>query len=183
MNRLILLALLLFSVPAWATQYYVSNTGSDSANGLTLGTAWLTIGHANSTLVAGDTVDIVAGSYPESITKGNSGSAGLPITYEAYQGGTVIMDGSETPAGWTLDTGSIYKVTSWSPPYAGFVWQDNYTFLTSEASEGARCAGLTVEHRCLRDAGLQCAVFVDTVKRTSNLSVAENGMNRERANG
>ena len=141
MNRLILLALLLFSVPAWATQYYVSNTGSDSANGLTLGTAWLTIGHANSTLVAGDTVDIVAGSYPESITKGNSGSAGLPITYEAYQGGTVIMDGSETPAGWTLDTGSIYKVTSWSPPYAGFVWQDNYTFLTSEASEGAMIAG------------------------------------------
>jgi hypothetical protein len=40
------LLLLLLSLPALATQYYISATGSDSNNGTTTGTAWLSPNHA-----------------------------------------------------------------------------------------------------------------------------------------
>ncbi|MFL5626380.1 MAG: choice-of-anchor Q domain-containing protein, partial [Ktedonobacteraceae bacterium] len=45
------------------TNYYVASTGNDSNNGLTLGSAWLTLAHAHSVLVAGDTCSVLDGTY------------------------------------------------------------------------------------------------------------------------
>jgi hypothetical protein len=75
------------------TTYYVALTGSDTYPG-TEAWPWRTIQKAANTLVAGDTVYIRAGTYPERVVPQNSGSAGSTITYAAYPGETVTIDGS-----------------------------------------------------------------------------------------
>ncbi|HXS57514.1 MAG TPA: right-handed parallel beta-helix repeat-containing protein, partial [Hanamia sp.] len=55
--RLSLTILFLYSVAYGQTTYYVSNAGSDAANGLTTATAWQTIAKVNSfSFASGDTV-------------------------------------------------------------------------------------------------------------------------------
>ena len=78
----------------YATNYYVSTSGSDTNTG-TLSTPWKTITKAADKLVAGDTVYIRAGTYKEQVVPKNSGNAtnGF-ITYSAYQGETVTVDGA-----------------------------------------------------------------------------------------
>src|SRR5687768_11104857 len=63
--------------------YYVRKTGSNSNNGTSPSTAWLTLGKvlgSGSTVVAGDTIYVGAGNYHELITVAVSGSSGNPIT-------------------------------------------------------------------------------------------------------
>jgi chitodextrinase len=73
--------------------YYVSPTGSDSANG-SQSTPWLTIQHAASTVTAGATVYVEGGTYHQSVNFTTSGTATAPITFESYPGQTAIIDGS-----------------------------------------------------------------------------------------
>jgi len=73
--------------------YYVAPTGSDSNPG-TEAQPWRTIQKAAHTLVAGDTVYIKAGTYRERVVAQNSGSPGHYITYAAYPGDTVTIDGT-----------------------------------------------------------------------------------------
>jgi hypothetical protein len=73
--------------------YYVAPAGSD-ANPGTEAQPWRTIQNAAETLVAGDTVYIRAGTYRERVVPHNSGCAGSTITYAAYPGDTVTLDGS-----------------------------------------------------------------------------------------
>jgi parallel beta-helix repeat protein len=75
------------------TTYYVALTGNDGYSG-TEAWPWRTIQKAANTLVAGDTVYIRAGTYPERVEPLNSGSTGSYITYTAYPGETVTIDGS-----------------------------------------------------------------------------------------
>jgi hypothetical protein len=90
---LFLLSTLLFS----GNVYYVDGTnGNDQDNGLSLQTAWRTIGKANRTLRAGDTVYIRGGTYRENdnnscIRPRYSGNAGNPITYSNYNNEEVIV--------------------------------------------------------------------------------------------
>jgi hypothetical protein len=63
-----------------ATTYYVSKTGSDSANGSS-GSPWLTIGHAAGIVSAGDVVNIGAGTYSENVTLSRSGTSGSRILF------------------------------------------------------------------------------------------------------
>jgi hypothetical protein len=78
------------------TQYYVNaSTGSDSNNGLTTGTAWATIGYADSTVTAGDTVNVASGNYTGGFATTKNGSAGSPITYvSTVKHGAKIVGGS-----------------------------------------------------------------------------------------
>jgi len=76
-----------------ATIYYVAPTGKDSNLG-TMDQPWQTIQKAADTLVAGDTVYIRAGVYSEQVIPQNSGSAGQSITYAAYPGEMVTIDGT-----------------------------------------------------------------------------------------
>jgi hypothetical protein len=83
-------------VLAAPTTYYVSTLGNDGNDGLdpTPAHAWLTIQHAADTMVAGDTVEIKAGTYTEEIEVTTSGAVGSYITYKNYASGTVIIDGT-----------------------------------------------------------------------------------------
>ncbi|NQT71779.1 MAG: putative Ig domain-containing protein [Chloroflexi bacterium] len=77
-----------------ATIYYVDGTnGNDDWPG-TEGQPWKTISKAANTLTAGDTVYVKSGTYYEKISPQNSGSSGNWITYAAYPGHTVMIDGT-----------------------------------------------------------------------------------------
>jgi parallel beta-helix repeat protein len=81
----------------FATNYYVSPSGNDNNNGLTLTTAFKTIEKATYAVAPGDTVFIRNGVYfktdPESLIAylTISGTASNPITYKAYPGETPIL--------------------------------------------------------------------------------------------
>lgn len=103
----IIIIILLFSVKAKATTYYVSNAGSDAASGTTTGTSWQTIGKTNTTVTSNDTVYFKGG---DSFT----GSKLLIIAkyYGSYGSGRAIITGFQTLGGfsqsgnvWTLSTG------------------------------------------------------------------------------
>jgi hypothetical protein len=83
----IALAAILFSAEsATATEYYVSASGSDSNNGTSLDTPFLTIQKAAGLTNPGDTVYVTNGTYgPLSITRSGSASGGY-IAYQAYPG-------------------------------------------------------------------------------------------------
>ncbi len=73
--------------------YYVAPTGSDSDPG-TEDQPWSTIQKAADTLVAGKTVYVRAGTYEERVILLNSGAPDDYITYSAYPGETVTIDGA-----------------------------------------------------------------------------------------
>jgi len=75
MRRILLVLLLLSAVTAVAqNNYYVTSTGSDS-NSCSQSSPCATIDHAGSLTVAGDTVHVAAGTYNQSVTIPNAGTA------------------------------------------------------------------------------------------------------------
>jgi hypothetical protein len=78
---------------ALPAEYYVKPGGSDTNPGTNELVAWQTIQKAADTMVAGDTVYIMAGTYNEKVTPQNSGSPGMYITYTAYPCTTPVIDG------------------------------------------------------------------------------------------
>ena len=103
---ILILSSISFFIPlkinATGNTYYVSKSGNDSHTGLGAdsGHAWLTIQKAASTMVAGDTVEIEAGTYNEQVHPTNSGTAGNYITYENYGTDAVIISGSGVSVGY-----------------------------------------------------------------------------------
>jgi hypothetical protein len=91
MKKLVLLIFLYFmfsAESALSADYYVRTDGNDSTcNGLQDeaagdgSCAWATVQKAANTVVAGDTVNIGAGTYAEYVSETTSGSSGLPISY------------------------------------------------------------------------------------------------------
>lgn len=77
MKKLLLFLLLLTSsVNCWATSYFLSPTGSDAANGLSSGTAWLSPNHS---LNCGDTISAASGTYSTAnFTSGKWGTVTCP---------------------------------------------------------------------------------------------------------
>jgi len=63
----------LASGAVYATTYHVATNGSDNADGLTATTAWFTIGRAQRTVKAGDTVTTVIACEGESLRYGPAG--------------------------------------------------------------------------------------------------------------
>jgi len=116
MKKLLTLFLLLFSLTflGFATTYYISPTGNDSNDGLGTGDdhAWLTITKANETLTAGDTVEILAGTYDEAIQPDNSGSDGSLITYTRYDTDAVVIDRNDSGNGVYLSGKSYITVSN-----------------------------------------------------------------------
>lgn len=79
--------------------YYVAKTGNDSNPG-TLVSPWLTVGKAASTMVAGDTTNIAAGTYAEIVTQSTAGSSGAHITYAGAGAGSVTVSGFTVSASY-----------------------------------------------------------------------------------
>jgi parallel beta-helix repeat protein/predicted outer membrane repeat protein len=63
----VFLLVLFLPMSVWATDYYVSTTGSDSNTGLAA-SAWKTITHALSQAASGDSIHVAAGTYSASAT-------------------------------------------------------------------------------------------------------------------
>lgn len=95
MNRIyIVISILLFISPSlgFSATYYVSTTGNNSNSGSQV-SPWLTIGHAENVVQAGDTVFIEGGTYAERVWMNVSGNA--VDGYISFIGiGNVIMQGN-----------------------------------------------------------------------------------------
>lgn len=89
----------MFAIPAsaFATNYYVNDTGGDNSRNCmtaqTIGTPKKTITSALSCLSAGDTLYVRSGTYVESFTDTvpPGSSWGSPVTISAYMGETVTL--------------------------------------------------------------------------------------------
>ena len=80
---------------ASATTYYVSTSGSNTNDGLTTTSAWRNIQYAANHVVAGDTVQVLGGTYNETVNIPAPGSATAGyITFQNYAGQIAIVDGT-----------------------------------------------------------------------------------------
>lgn len=91
---IITLASLMMCTVSWAATYYIDGSNGNDANPGTVTQPWKTIGKANSTLKAGDTVYIKNGTYNETIQPSRSGTAGNYIKYASKGNDEVIITGS-----------------------------------------------------------------------------------------
>ena len=95
--------------------YYVSTTGSDSTGDGTLGNPWLTVTHANSNSINGDTIYLLAGTYSAIHLPYSTSIDGKILTSASYQ--SCIIDyistpfGSSTIYGIILGNGNIKNLT------------------------------------------------------------------------
>jgi hypothetical protein len=83
-----------------SASYYVNPAGSDTNPG-TSAQPFQHIQQCAKVLVAGDTCVIATGTYRETVTPANSGTANSPITYTAAPGATVTVDGTDPVTGWS----------------------------------------------------------------------------------
>ena len=88
--------------------YYVSTNGNDGALG-TKEAPFKTINHAAQVAVAGDTVRVFGGVYRERVCPKNSGEENARIVYEAVEGETPVIKGSEVAADWEKVEGTVWK--------------------------------------------------------------------------
>jgi len=93
--------LLMLEMPAmFGAVYYVDVNGNDSNSGSS-SAPWRTIQKAANTVVAGDTVRVQPGNYPERVSESTDGSAGRFITY--------VADGNAVVYGFNI-TGDYVRV-------------------------------------------------------------------------
>ena len=90
--------------------YYVSTNGNDAALG-TIDAPFKTINHAAQIAIAGDTVRVFGGTYRERVCPKNGGTETARITYEAVEGETPIIKGSEIVTDWEKVDGTVWKKT------------------------------------------------------------------------
>jgi len=103
--RIITTILLLICFNANATVYYVSNSGSNAANGLTTGTAWQTLSKINGfTFSANDSILLKSGdSWNEQLLPPRSN-----LYFGQYgTGANPIITGLQSATGWTDSVGNI----------------------------------------------------------------------------
>ncbi|MCK5611740.1 hypothetical protein KAR91_58265, partial [Candidatus Pacearchaeota archaeon] len=93
--RIILTGFVLLSLTgvASAADYYVSNYGNNSGDGLSIENSWATPSYAAQQVIAGDTIYLINGTwYNDHVVFSNSGNATHPITLTSYTG-TPTLDG------------------------------------------------------------------------------------------
>ena len=119
--------------------FYVANGGSDTNPG-TIAAPWQTIQHAASTVAAGSTAYVRAGTYNESVNIAVSGSAAAgPVTFQSYPGETAIVDGTGlTPS--TSKVQGLFNIVNQSYVTVQGFEISNYT----TASGSAAPAGIWV---------------------------------------
>jgi parallel beta-helix repeat protein len=103
-----ILAFLLITLQAGAATYYVSPSGNNSNNGLSAGTAWLTLQHASNTVAAGDSVIVMPGNYT-GFYHTTSGTSSQRIVFFAQPGVLINAPNATTPDGINLE-GASYVV-------------------------------------------------------------------------
>ncbi len=116
MRKVLIMLLCSMNLVVSATDYYVSTSGSNSANGLSSSTPWQTIGKVNSEsgrLLPGDKVLFKRGEiFTGTLIISVSGSSGNPIIIGAYgTGANPVISGFTTISGWNSYGGGIYSKT------------------------------------------------------------------------
>ena len=122
LKNALILAFLILSTIATATDYYISSSGNDANNGISSSTPWKTIAKINaSSFSPGDTLFFNKGdSWREQLTVPSSGSAGSYIVFSSYGTGLAHkILGSTDVTKWVNDGGNIwYSNNTVSDPYA-----------------------------------------------------------------
>ena len=88
-----ILSIILLSLSAYASDYYVSTNGSNTNPG-TLQSPFKNIQKALDSVKPGDTISIRGGTYKEKLTVKTSGTSGNPILIKNYENENVVIDGS-----------------------------------------------------------------------------------------
>jgi hypothetical protein len=102
---------LLYCGTAHAATYYVDPAGDDHQNdGLSLSAPFQTIGKAASVAAPGDTCYIRGGTYRETVAVAASGTAALPITFQAYGNEVVTISGADVVTNWSLENTDIPNI-------------------------------------------------------------------------
>ncbi len=126
--------IILFSVLAKdvaAINYYVASDGSNSNNGTSLTTPFLTIQKASDVAIAGDIVNVRKGVYREMINLKANG-----VIYQTYNGEHVIINGTDLMVSWNLTSGDTYETTmNWD---VDPMWGSNQLFCDGRMIELAR---------------------------------------------
>ncbi len=78
--------------------YYVSPNGSDTNAG-TQAAPWKTVQRAAGAVKPGDTVYLMAGTYPGRLQINHSGEEGRPITFRNYRDQAATIDGKDASGG------------------------------------------------------------------------------------
>jgi hypothetical protein len=94
-----ILFLLMSSVGAFAADYFVSPSGSDTNGDGSIGNPWQTITFAIDYIQPGDALYLRNGAYHEQLITVRDGIASAPITIAGYTGETAVVDGSGVETG------------------------------------------------------------------------------------
>lgn len=112
MRKLITILFVCLLQNSFATTYYVSNSGSDAANGTSESTAWQTTARVNSqSFQSGDRVLFQRGGtwYGNIIVNQSNGYVNNVI-FDAYgTGANPVITGFQTVSGWTNLGGNIWE--------------------------------------------------------------------------
>jgi parallel beta-helix repeat protein len=156
---------------AHSATYTVSTQGNDSNPG-TAQSPWRTIQKAANTAVAGDTVQVQAGTYVERVTFPNSGTASNPITFTGVKGSggswDTIIDGSNATSGWVTapEVGSgVWKATLGYSPQAMMSSGKTIWKISDRAMNGEKLFGTDGDgfHYLARSATAQVTTAFGTV--------------------
>ncbi len=113
MNKIVLIVFLLFVCNgflncAYGREIHVSILALPGGDG-TLEMPYTTIQAAASLAKPGDKVIIHAGTYRETVTPAVSGTSVARIIYMPYNNDSVVIDGSDPVASWTVHNGQIFR--------------------------------------------------------------------------
>jgi hypothetical protein len=139
MTKCLILTILLFCSPLWATTYYVDNcvsVGNDLNKGTSPSAPWLTINKVNtSKFNPGDSILFQSTcTWREQLTVPSSGSAGSPIMFGAYgTGAAPIISGADILSSW-IPEGAVYYSPASVQPNQVFLDGQRLTLAASKAA-------------------------------------------------
>lgn len=192
-----ILIVFVFSFKTQATVYYVNSSTGDDSNIGDENSPWKTIQKASNTLIAGDTVFIMAGTYTptQKIEPINSGTNNNYIYYLAYPGDEhlVLIDGINIPlSNWygvfSISSKNYIKVSGIkviNSSYSGIfienssniILENNHTYQTHSSGISIwDCNNITIDSNEVRRAcwptdGLQECI---TISNTDSILVKNN---------
>lgn len=116
MKKILILLFIALNLTVSATDFYVSSSGNDAANGLSESTPWKSISKVNSafsSLQPGDKILFKRGdTFYGTLTITASGVAGNPVIIGAYgSGSNPVITGLTGLSSWTSEGNGIYSRT------------------------------------------------------------------------
>jgi hypothetical protein len=150
-KRFLVLLILFAACPAYSSTYFVATDGNDSNDG-SIDYPFKTITRGVTAAAAGDTIFLLGGthSYTSTISITKSGASGNPITMQAYEAESVIVDFNNQPYGSSSRgislTGSYWHLKGFTIQKAG----DNGLYITGNYNVAEQMVT-----RMNRDSGLQ----------------------------